>query len=139
MVRNVGNKCGHGIAWLRYDTNDNAEAQFSLPQTLGKVITAFFCKLSKRNTKGKALVDCATPKSKKVKKKRAKSKSSKQKRKAGVQTMKAIKAELPQTHSKEDKYGKIEVTESRWLSIEMIIFYFALAFMFLLPLECSAQ
>ena len=63
----------------------------------------------------KALVEVA-PNSRKVKK-RAKS-SFKTKEKGRRAKYEGCQA----TSNADDKYGKIEVTESRWLSIEMIIF-----------------
>ena len=43
-------------------------------------------------------------------------------------------AELPQSTSINDKYGKVEITPSRWFSIEMYIFYIALIMFFVYPL-----
>ena len=48
--------------------------------------------------------------------------------------MKAVRAELPQTNSRDDKYGKIEVHGISMAVDRNDYFYFALAFVFLLPL-----
>ncbi len=85
-------------------------------------------------TNKKQIPNTASPGQSKKPKRRSVSK--KQKKKAAPSVDKAMptaKIELPQSTSRDDKYGKIEVTPSRWLSLEMFIIYFLIIFMFCVP------